>query len=160
MNVVTNLCWKISRFFECVAVWAAVIHACSCERVTTSRWNGDENWWKLCVHVIRHVDSGALTVLAQDDVGGLQVRRILYKPYIPSNIKPTTKLDSFWTNWVLLDCGQLPSRTMTRKYYGKCQLLEASFVCVQVSLISQGRRAQPARIYLFLQHFYYAYLEI
>jgi hypothetical protein len=30
----------------------------------------------------------------------------------------------------------------------------------QDSLKSQGRRAQPAKIYLFSQHFYYAYLEI
>ena len=41
--------------------------------------------------MIRHVDSGALTVLAQDDVGGLQVREILHNPYFSSNPKCTTK---------------------------------------------------------------------
>lgn len=87
MKVFHKFVLKDFKLFECVAV----IYACSCERVTTSRWNGDENWWKFCLHVIRHVDSGALTVLAQDDVGGLQVRQTLYNPYIPLNPKSATK---------------------------------------------------------------------
>lgn len=105
------------------------------------------------------MDSGALTVLAQDDVGGLQVRQTLYNPYIPLNPKSATKrrfLDELGT----VRLWPTPFKKNAKEILWKMSALGGIFcVCSGFSHKPRLQGTASQNIYIFAV-FYYAYLEI